>query len=258
MSSRVISIVLCFLLIASAGSYTVLASDVEKNTIDYELSFYSDFFDNETIHYTGAANYTYYKRVTSNSPYVYQSGTWVKNHKDRVMRMGSNNYWPGSKNHRIIIEESGDSASDLVIANERAYDDDDSSDIPEYVEYSFDVAWDLAKNYAPFYIPPQPDGLIVDDGEDTTVHTVSDTETRIEYNEGNDNGEQYTHSARWKWEFPSGVNSGWHWTKVDRQADNGYYQMDRNGFITWRKEADQQYGLGTSFCVYRDSKSQEC
>lgn len=247
------------LLVTSTVTPAVLASDVERSTIDYHLDHYSDFFDEDSIHYTGAANYTQYKYVSSNSPYVYQGGTWVKTHKDNTEYIGGNNYWPGSKNHFIVIEESSDSPSDLMIANERAYDDDDDQDVSEWLEYSFDVAWDLAKTYAPFYVPPKPPGIGVDSEEDTTINTISDTETRIDYNEGTtDSGEQYTHSARWKWEFPYTVNTGWHWVRVDRQADNGYYQMDSYGFIYWQKESDQQLAMSTAFCIYRDSKSTEC
>lgn len=255
-----LAIGLCLLLVVSTvASPAVLASGTERNTLEYHLDYNSDFFDADTIHYTGTANYTQYKHVTSNSPYIYQGGTWVKTHKDNMQYIAGSNYWAGSKNHYIVIEESGDSASDLRIADERAYDDDDEQDVSKWLQYSFDVAWDLTKTYAPFYVPPKPPGIGVDSNEDTSIDTVSETETRIDYNEGTtDSGEQYTHSASWKWEFPYTVNSGWHWVRVDRQADNGYYQMDSYGFIHWHKEDDQQLALGTGFCIYRDSKSSAC
>ena len=132
------------------------------------------------------------------------------------------------------------------------------STVPPLVNYAFDVAWDLAKTYAPFYIPPKPPGLTVANNK-LKITILSPTKTRIAYNEGITNsGEQYTNSAQWKWDFPYGANSGWYWTNVDRRAANGYYHMDSHGYIYWQKENSEQFSLDTSFCIYRNSKAQEC
>lgn len=253
----------CVLVVSAAGG-TVLADGVEKDVSSHKETHYSDFFENETIHHDDAVNFTNYKHVTSNSPYVYADGSWVTLHNDNYQKGGlydSNYYWAASRNNRVEISQynTEDSASTLELITTYTYDDDDSSDIPPGTEDAFNYAWSLASTYAPFPIPPKPPGLLETTSGEVTVDAKSSYTKVYKFNEGQtQSGEQYTHGAHWKWEFPYGADAGWYFTWADRRATHGYIIQDENGYETFQEEDKWEFALDTSFCIYRDSKSQEC